>query len=215
MNTNRALSEDPGQGALPEATRGAGNAANGLDQAKRTKVFLAAKERFSRFGFKKTTVDEIADLAGVSKRTMYQVFSSKEDILAQLVMYEALSFRHACLNEIRAHTDSLEKLRIFCTLWRNYFLQNPFLGQVLTDEAGLFAPFLKDTTNVVESGMKEMIRRLLAEGMSNGAFRPLDLPATVDCILALLREFAIQTPDQPELVAPSAWIPFVLHAVQS
>jgi AcrR family transcriptional regulator len=209
------MSEENDQRALPDTVVAASNDMNELDQAKREKVFLAAKERFSRFGFKKTTVDEIADLAGVSKRTMYQVFNSKEDILAQLVMFEALSFRHHCLGEIKSHSDSMEKLQIFCTLWRDYFLENPFLGQVLTDDLGLFTPFLKNTINLVESGMKEMIGRLVTEGVSDGAFRPLDLPATVDCILVLLREFAIKTPDRPEQYNPSAWIPFILHAVKA
>jgi len=64
-----------------------------LDQEKKTKVLKSAKELFSRFGFKKTTVDEIAEYARISKRTMYAVFESKEKILAELVMSEALSFR--------------------------------------------------------------------------------------------------------------------------
>ena len=46
-----------------------------LDQIKREKVFNAAKELFSRFGFRKTSVDEIADLAGISKRTLYRKFN--------------------------------------------------------------------------------------------------------------------------------------------
>ena len=85
-----------------------------LDQAKREKVFLAAKELFSRFGFKKTTVDEIADWAGISKRTMYEVFNSKEEILAELVMFEALTFRRHCKKEIKSLADMQDELRVFC-----------------------------------------------------------------------------------------------------
>lgn len=212
---NRTGSQEQAKRSLPDTVAQPGNDLNELDQAKREKVFSAAKERFSRFGFKKTTVDEIADLAGVSKRTMYQVFNSKEDILAQLVMFEAVSFRHHCLGELRSHSDPVEKLQIFCTLWRDYFIENPFLGQVLTDDQGLFTPFLKNTIDVVEDGMKEMIGRLLAEGIAKGGFRTQDLPATVDCILVLLREFAMQTPEKPEPYDPSAWIPFILHAVKA
>jgi AcrR family transcriptional regulator len=186
-----------------------------LDQAKREKVFLAAKERFSRFGFKKTTVDEIAELAGISKRTMYQVFNSKEEILAELVMFEALSFRHHCMSEIKSHSDPAKKLEIFCTLWRAYFIENNFLGLVLTDDMGLFTPFLKNTINLVEAGMKEMIARLLTEGMQKGVFRELNLPATVECILVLNRKFAIETGDTQETVDESGWVSFILNAVKA
>jgi len=86
-----------------------------LDQAKKTRVFKAAKELFGRFGFRKTTVDEIAERAGISKRTMYEVFSSKEKILAELVMFEARSFRRLCLDELNHLSDPVGK---FETLFR-------------------------------------------------------------------------------------------------
>ena len=41
-----------------------------LEEEKKQKILRAAKELFSRFGFKKTTVDEIAEAAGMSKRTV-------------------------------------------------------------------------------------------------------------------------------------------------
>ncbi len=39
-----------------------------------------SKQRFARFGFKKTTVDEISRDAGISKKTLYENFKNKEDL---------------------------------------------------------------------------------------------------------------------------------------
>ena len=186
-----------------------------LDQAKREKVFLAAKELFSRFGFKKTTVDEIADWAGISKRTMYEVFNSKEEILAELVMFEALTFRRHCKKEIKNLADMQDELRVFCVLWRDYFEENKFLQQVLSDEMGMFSPFLKNEIDLVEQGMKDMISKLLTEGMQKGAFRPLDLLSTIECILSLLRRFTLANPDPQTLTAPTEWIDFIINAVKA
>jgi len=57
------------------------------------RLFEIAKERFDRFGFKKTTMDEIAMDARVSKKTIYENFKSKEDLFAALFMKEALAAR--------------------------------------------------------------------------------------------------------------------------
>lgn len=46
----------------------------------RRKILEAAKERLWHFGFRKTTIDEIAADAGVGKGTVYLHFNSKEDI---------------------------------------------------------------------------------------------------------------------------------------
>jgi AcrR family transcriptional regulator len=178
-------------------------------------VFTAAKELFSRFGFKKTTVDEIADWAGISKRTMYEVFHSKEDILAELVMFEALTFRHHCKKQIKNMDNMVDELRTFCFLWRDYFNANKFLAQVLNDEMGMFSPFLKDEIDLVETGMKEMISKLLTEGMSKGAFRPLDLPSTVDCVLTLLHKYTIEAAEPQNLSGDTEWINFIIHAVKA
>ncbi len=186
-----------------------------LDQAKKEKVFSAAKELFGRFGFKKTTVDEIADWAGISKRTMYEVFASKEAILAELVRFEALSFRRHCKAEIRSLIDMEAELRTFCILWRDYFASNNFLAQVLTDEMGMFSPFLKDEIDLVETGMREMISRLLQEGIEKRAFRTLDLVSTVECILILLRRFTLEVSAQQALEDGDQWISFIIQAVRA
>jgi len=111
-----------------------------LDQEKKTKVLKSAKELFSRFGFKKTTVDEIAEYARISKRTMYAVFESKEKILAELVMSEALSFRKFLMGQIKQAGEPVEKLKILFDLSTKFFDENPFLGLVLSDDAGLYTP---------------------------------------------------------------------------
>lgn len=47
----------------------------------RTRVLEAAKQSFSSFGYKATTIEQIAKLAGVGKGTIYTFFESKEVLL--------------------------------------------------------------------------------------------------------------------------------------
>ena len=48
---------------------------------KKDQVIEAARELFHQFGFKKVSMDEIAAKAGVTKKTIYMYFSSKEELL--------------------------------------------------------------------------------------------------------------------------------------
>lgn len=52
--------------------------------ATRTALLSAALQLFDRHGFAAATVEEIAAAAGVSRRTAYRRFRSKEDILLEL-----------------------------------------------------------------------------------------------------------------------------------
>jgi AcrR family transcriptional regulator len=52
----------------------------------RSVIFEAAIELFSTKGFDETTVEEVAQAAGVSRRSFFRYFASKDDLLAQNVV---------------------------------------------------------------------------------------------------------------------------------
>jgi AcrR family transcriptional regulator len=182
-----------------------------LGWEKELQVLAAAKELFGRFGFKKTTVDEIAERAGISKRTLYEVFKSKEKILAELVMFEARSFRRFCLAQLERLTDPVEKFRAFCELSSRYFADNPFLGRVAADDERLFKPFLGSELHLVEAGIEHMVTELVEEGIANGVFQAADVPETVGCIMTLFRNFTFHSSEHGP--GHQEWVPFILRAV--
>ena len=51
----------------------------------RQAILGAARQRFLHYGYRKTTIDEIASDAGVGKGTVYLYFGGKEEILLTLV----------------------------------------------------------------------------------------------------------------------------------
>lgn len=53
------------------------------------RILNAAAELIIRYGYDKTTVDEIAQAAGVSKGTIYLHFKSKEDLFEALILRES------------------------------------------------------------------------------------------------------------------------------
>jgi TetR/AcrR family transcriptional regulator len=77
-------------------------------------IFDAAIKSFSRNGFHKSTMDEIAETAGVAKGTLYYHFKSKEEIF-KFIIHEGL---REIENEIRERTEQVEnpvdKLRMLC-----------------------------------------------------------------------------------------------------
>jgi TetR/AcrR family transcriptional repressor of mexJK operon len=54
-------------------------------EAKRSAIIRGAKFVFSRGGFERASMDEVAARAGVSKMTVYRHFGSKEDLFAGVI----------------------------------------------------------------------------------------------------------------------------------
>jgi len=55
------------------------------EREERDRIMEKARERFLHYGFAKVTLDEIASDLGMSKKTLYKHFESKEDLLKEVV----------------------------------------------------------------------------------------------------------------------------------
>jgi AcrR family transcriptional regulator len=183
---------------------------------KRNQILNLAKKRFERFGYNKTTVDEIARDASISKRTLYQEFENKEKILEELFMFEALSVRKAILNQINKVSEPAEKLKTYVRLALKYLDQNPFIVSVLHDESGFFAPFLKDKPHIIETGIEEIFVSILKEGVEKGTFRKMDEKVVGHCIFLLFKglTYGRNSPDHPFASSQTnEFIHFIINGV--
>jgi len=77
-------------------------------------VIMTARELFTKYGYKKVSMDEVAKESGVTKKTIYTYFKDKEDVVRWLFedsCKEVEEFCRVCLEE--SHGDvfaMLEKL---------------------------------------------------------------------------------------------------------
>ena len=60
---------------------------------KNEQIIAAARRLFNRYGFKKVSMDEIAREAGVTKKTIYMYFSSKEELLKYFIQEEIINMK--------------------------------------------------------------------------------------------------------------------------
>jgi AcrR family transcriptional regulator len=76
----------------------------------RRKVVVTAGKIFSRYGFKKTTMDEIAKALKMGKSSIYYYFESKEEIFEAVVLWEANILRNELTTAIKAVDSPTEKM---------------------------------------------------------------------------------------------------------
>ena len=76
----------------------------------RKKIIITAGQIFSRFGFRKTTMDEIAAALKMGKSSIYYYFDSKEDIFEAVVLYEANILRNELTKAIKSVESPIGKM---------------------------------------------------------------------------------------------------------
>ena len=77
----------------------------------RKKIIITAGQIFSRYGFKKTTMDEISKALKMGKSSIYYYFNGKEEIFQAVVLYEANILRNELTTAIKSVESPIEKLR--------------------------------------------------------------------------------------------------------
>ncbi|MDX2138892.1 MAG: helix-turn-helix domain-containing protein [Chloroflexota bacterium] len=77
------------------------------------RIFDAAAELIAHYGFDKTTMDEIAKAAGVSKGALYLHFKSKDDLFEALLLQEAERVSDTLMDRVTADPQGGSIISIF------------------------------------------------------------------------------------------------------
>lgn len=122
----------------------------------------AAQDLFRKFGYHKTSVNEIAKRAKIAKATIYKYFNSKEDVLHTLLMdYIRVSVDDLILSNT-PEMDEEEHLAnlIMKTCRLSYTVCNEFIGWDFIRESTNSQDFLKNLSNELEEMLMSSFTKL-------------------------------------------------------
>ena len=73
-----------------------------------TKILSASAELFRQYGFKTITMDDIARRAGISKKTLYQHFTNKNEVVIESVSWYKSRICETCLSMMNESDNAIE-----------------------------------------------------------------------------------------------------------
>jgi AcrR family transcriptional regulator len=148
-------------------------------------IIASAKRLFSQNGIKKVSMNDIAEEAGVSKRTLYESFENKEALLVEILEADYLCIC-TCLNELDVETNTA--LDIFL-LFNQQKQKNSFCEAFHKDilrYPGALAIHIEN-----KKVLFNKVTSLLKRGVDEGVFLP---EINYDMIALLLRDFIKMAP---------------------
>jgi len=139
----------------------------------RENILKIAREIFSKYGFKKTTLDDIANAVRKGKSSLYYYFESKEDLFQAVIMKEVDILGHELEIVINRNTDPIDKLRDYILTKLTTFrgLAN-FYHAIENDITAV--GFINDIKRKYEQDEIRMIKRILIEGVRKNEFEIYD-----------------------------------------
>lgn len=145
---------------------------------KNEQIIEAARKLFNRYGFKKVSMDEIAREAGVTKKTIYMYFSSKEELLRYFIT-EELDNMKKIVEEVEAkNSDFFDTVNEAIYKLLKYKKDRDFLS-IIAEEAELLKnPTVVKNLELIDDRIQEYIKEKLELAVEKEYINCTDLDIT-------------------------------------
>lgn len=162
-------------------------------------VMGAAIRCFARFGYRKTTLDDIAGELGILGSSMYAYAENKRDLYEQAVRFVLLRWQGRVKEAVGRQTAPKAKLVTLCETALTYLVDDTEFCALLRSDPSIFPMFpAVDPYEEINEESVAMIERILSAGQQSGDFRDVRTRPTAELIFSLYKGFIIHAYVQGE-----------------
>lgn len=141
---------------------------------RRQEILEAAEKSFSLFGYKATTMDQVAKIANVGKGTIYTFFSNKEELFNAIVLKminemrseaDAVSVEGASFEQ-NAHARLMQMLKFRGT--------HQLYAKLIDEEKELRTPAVGEVLQAIEKEIVFFVKEKIEKAIARGEVKPCD-----------------------------------------
>ena len=136
----------------------------------RKNIIEIARNIFSHFGFKKTTMEEIALATRKGKSSIYYYFSSKEDIFKAVVEIEAEELKAELTRKISDIEDPIERLKVYITIRMRKLKKLTNFYTALKSDYLSHLEFIEEIRKSYDLDEVRIVSGIIQEGIEGGKF---------------------------------------------
>jgi uroporphyrinogen-III synthase/AcrR family transcriptional regulator len=189
-------------------------------QIKRERILEAAADLFSQKSYHEVMMEDVAKMTSVAKGTVYNYFSSKEDLYFSIMSLRMENLIKSLKKQIENEQNSIDSLRsftvhlyMFMMKYQNFFLM--YRKDSLNSEND-FCVELRE----LEHQLKTILTSIIDSGVSEKVFRNIDRDFAVTSIMGTIygtiqRNIETQSDDDGKKNERERLFEFILHALYS
>ena len=136
----------------------------------RNSILKSGRELFAKFGYRKTTMEDIAMALRKGKSSLYYYFKNKEEIFQAVIELEATILEHRLREVVSSDYSPRQKFNDYILVRMETLRELNNYQKAMRDETYSDYHFLDEVREKSEKAEQEMIRSVLEEGVSAGEF---------------------------------------------
>ncbi len=135
------------------------------------KIIQFAANVFQRYGYKKTTMDDIANELRKGKSSIYYYFTSKEEIFQEVVENEARDLRNEIMISLEKTKDPIEQIKIYVLTRMKAYNKATNYYNALKNDNLLHLDFIDALRKKYDSEEISLVKEILQNGVKSKKFR--------------------------------------------
>jgi TetR/AcrR family transcriptional repressor of uid operon len=186
----------PGPESLLE--RAFANALEGADDNDETTTRLldAAYDQFCRMGIRRSTMEDVARRAGVSRITAYRRFATKDALIEQVVRREFRRYFEQFLIDIQEAETVADRVVLGFVSALQTIRRNPLIGGLMATEPDVILPsMISDDGRTLATVQRFVAGQLSREQRTGNVSAEVDVELVAELMTRLCHSFLI-TPSQ-------------------
>ncbi|MCW3807864.1 TetR/AcrR family transcriptional regulator [Plebeiibacterium marinum] len=141
------------------------------NESVRASILEAAQGLFSKFGYKKTTMEDIAQELHKGKSSLYYYFKNKEEIFQAVIDWEQGTLLNRLEEIVESEIEPKEKLNKYVLVRMKTISEMENYFKALTDERAGGLEFVKLVKESSEKEEVAMLKKILEEGIETSTFQ--------------------------------------------
>jgi AcrR family transcriptional regulator len=134
------------------------------------RILQKAHELFNRYGIRSVSMDEIAAQVGMSKKTIYQYYVDKDELVSAVFTGVMMHNKQACTADRASAENALHEVFLAFEMVQEMFAEmNP---SVLYDMQKYHPATFAEFRNYRDGFLYQMIRTNMERGIAEGLYRP-------------------------------------------
>lgn len=161
---------------------------------KTDEIYRASLKLFAHYGYRKTTIDDVAREVGMTRSNLYFYVPSKRDLYEKTVSRAFLEWQGDVADAVAKEEDVVEKFRVMALKSIEYLQHHEELRSLFIKDPGIFSLSPKDDRFYgINLGAIHLIEDILREGIEQGRFHIVDVEHTSQLFFSIYVMFLIKT----------------------
>jgi AcrR family transcriptional regulator len=156
-------------------------------------ILKTALKLFAHYGYKKTTLEDVARELGMTKSNLYFYATNKRDLYEMTVSFAFKEWQASVVEAVANVDDVVEKFSEMSKCSFGYLLDHEDLRSVFMKDPSIFTLYpAEDRFYEINLGAIHLIEDILRQGIEQGRFHEMDVKHTAELFFSIYIMFLIK-----------------------